>query len=146
MTGRVAGLLDRHRQGGNLPKIFYTDTSAEYWRGDVGLSPTDLETGGDATAGGVRRYYLHPPSMDRALLNSTTPRSLEALAAILLMWRTIGRSIAPRCRICFRGSPWVNRRRTVHSRWLKMERVKHVVRLFPILPGSASWPVRPRMS
>ena len=33
ITGQTAGLLDRHSESGNLPKIFYTDTAAEYWRG-----------------------------------------------------------------------------------------------------------------
>src|SRR5262249_57800270 len=33
-SGRTAGLLDLQRSAGNVPKIFQTDTSAEYWRGD----------------------------------------------------------------------------------------------------------------
>ena len=75
MTGKAAGLLDRHREGGNLPKIFYTDTSAEYWRGDAGLSHTDLETGGDAELPeNVRRYLFastqHGPGV--AELNDST--------------------------------------------------------------------------
>ena len=31
-SGRTAGLLDLQRAAGNVPKIFQTDTSAEYWR------------------------------------------------------------------------------------------------------------------
>jgi hypothetical protein len=59
LTGRVGGLLDVHRASGNLPKIFYTDTSAEYWRGDAGLSHADLENGGDAELpDNVRRYLF----------------------------------------------------------------------------------------
>lgn len=59
LTGQHAGLLDAHRINGNMPKIFYTDTSAEYWRGDAGLSHTDLESGGDAELpGNVRRYLF----------------------------------------------------------------------------------------
>lgn len=58
-TGAVGGLLDAHRTQGNLPKIFYTDTAAEYWRGDAGLAHTDLETDGDATLpDNVRRYLF----------------------------------------------------------------------------------------
>ncbi|PPR61239.1 MAG: hypothetical protein CFH10_01226 [Alphaproteobacteria bacterium MarineAlpha4_Bin2] len=58
-TGKTAGLLDRHRETRHMPKIFYTDTSAEYWRGDAGLSHTNLETGGDADLpDNVRRYLF----------------------------------------------------------------------------------------
>jgi hypothetical protein len=59
LTGCVGGLLDVHRASGNLPKIFYTDTSAEYWRGDAGLSHANLENGGDAELpDNVRRYLF----------------------------------------------------------------------------------------
>lgn len=34
MSGRVDGLLRRQREIGGVPKIFWTNTSAEYWRGD----------------------------------------------------------------------------------------------------------------
>ena len=43
-SGRREGLLDRLRAGECLPKIIYTDTSAEYWRGDAGLTHRDLES------------------------------------------------------------------------------------------------------
>ena len=49
-TGRREGLLDRLRAAGCVPKIVYTDTSAEYWRGDAGLTHRDLESGADAGA------------------------------------------------------------------------------------------------
>ena len=59
VTGQTSGLLDRHREAGNLPKIFYTDTAAEYWRGDAGLPHTNLESGGDAELpDNVRRYLF----------------------------------------------------------------------------------------
>jgi hypothetical protein len=59
MTGKSAGLLDRQAEKGGLPKIIYTDTSSEYWRGDAGLSHGDLTTGGDAALpDGVRRYLF----------------------------------------------------------------------------------------
>ncbi|MBT3532712.1 MAG: hypothetical protein HN478_02470, partial [Rhodospirillaceae bacterium] len=58
-SGQTAGLLDRQTAKGGLPKIFYTDTSSEYWRGDAGLSHGDLATGGDAVLpDGVRRYLF----------------------------------------------------------------------------------------
>ena len=34
-TGQTAGLLDSLRERKVLPKIMYTDTSSEYWRGDA---------------------------------------------------------------------------------------------------------------
>ncbi len=58
-ANQAAGLLDRQTAKGGLPKIFYTDTSSEYWRGDAGLSHGDLVSGGDATLpDGVRRYLF----------------------------------------------------------------------------------------
>ena len=58
-TGKTAGLLDAQRARGGLPKIFYTDTSSEYWRGDANLSHTDLGTSGDAgLPDNVRRYLF----------------------------------------------------------------------------------------
>ena len=49
-SGRREGLLDRLRAAGSVPKIVYTDTSAEYWRGDAGLTHLDLESGADGAA------------------------------------------------------------------------------------------------
>ena len=58
-TGRRAGLLDRLRDSGYLPKIYYTDTSSEYWRGDAGLAHADPESGEDiALPDNVRRYLF----------------------------------------------------------------------------------------
>ena len=58
-TGRRAGLLDRQRALGSMPKIFYTDTSSEYWRGDAALAHCDIETGADVEPpAGVRRYLF----------------------------------------------------------------------------------------
>jgi hypothetical protein len=57
-TGATAGLLDLQRQRGGVPKIMYTDTSAEYWRGDAGLTHTDLRTGADVELPDNTRRYL----------------------------------------------------------------------------------------
>ena len=54
-----SGLLDRQREKGGLPKIFYTDTSAEYWRGDASL--THIPSAGDRDLDlpeNVRRYLF----------------------------------------------------------------------------------------
>ena len=58
-TGATAGLLDVQRERGGVPKIFYTDTSAEYWRGDAGLTHVDLQTEADVPLpDNVRRYLF----------------------------------------------------------------------------------------
>lgn len=58
-TGRKAGLLDRLRDTPCAPKIFYTDTSSEYWRGDAGLAHADPRTGDDIVLPeNVRRYLF----------------------------------------------------------------------------------------
>jgi hypothetical protein len=43
LTGERGALLTRQAQRGGLPKIFLTNTSAEYWRGDGSLIHTDVE-------------------------------------------------------------------------------------------------------
>ena len=58
-TGGGAGLLDRQALLGGVPKIFYTDTSAEYWRGDSSLTHIDPVTGADLELpANVRRFLL----------------------------------------------------------------------------------------
>jgi hypothetical protein len=42
LTGQTDGLLRRQRVHFGVPKIFATNTSAEYWRGDCSLLHTDL--------------------------------------------------------------------------------------------------------
>lgn len=59
LTGQTGGLLDRQRQHGGVPRIIYTDTSSEYWRGDASLTHTDLASGGDREVpNGIRRYLF----------------------------------------------------------------------------------------
>ena len=57
-SGLRAGLLDRQRALGCVPKIFHTDTSSEYWRGDAGLTHHDLESGADVEPPAEVRRYL----------------------------------------------------------------------------------------
>jgi len=61
-SAREAGLLDRQRACGCLPRIVYTDTSAEYWRGDASLAHMDVDG---------RRDVEPPPEVRRYLLAST---------------------------------------------------------------------------
>ena len=59
VTGAQGSMLDALEQRGNVPKIMFTNTSAEYWRGDAALIHTDLETLTDAPESPhARRYHF----------------------------------------------------------------------------------------
>ena len=59
VTGAQGSLLDSLEQQGKVPKVMFTNTSAEYWRGDAALIHTDLETLTDAPESpSVRRYHF----------------------------------------------------------------------------------------
>lgn len=59
VTGDRGSLLENMERRGPLPKIIFTNTSAEYWRGDAALIHTDLETMTDAPQSqSVRRYHF----------------------------------------------------------------------------------------
>jgi Alpha/beta hydrolase domain len=46
-TGRCDGLLEHLASRRRVPKIFFTNTSCEYWRGDASLIHTDATGAGD---------------------------------------------------------------------------------------------------
>jgi len=56
LTGAADGLLNRQRAVGGMPKIFFTNTAAEYWRGDASLIHTNL-AGNDLTPPADVRVY-----------------------------------------------------------------------------------------
>jgi hypothetical protein len=59
VTGRAGALLARLEADGKRPKVMFTNSSAEYWRGDAALIHTDLERMADAPeAAHVRRYHF----------------------------------------------------------------------------------------
>jgi hypothetical protein len=67
-TGDSAGLLDRQHAHGAVPKIIYTNTASEYWRGDASLAHTSAVDGSDVEPPTVTRHYLfastqHGPGM-----------------------------------------------------------------------------------
>ena len=91
-SGKREGLLDRLRAGECLPKIVYSDTSAEYWRGDAGLAHHDLADGADGGAdveppAEVRRYLFagtqHGPGVlpftDRSMFGSRGANRFNAV-------------------------------------------------------------------
>ena len=59
VTGLTGSLMGCMRERGAAPKVMFTNTSAEYWRGDAALIHTDLETMSDAPElDSVRRYHF----------------------------------------------------------------------------------------
>ena len=58
LTGQRGALLARQASRGGLPKIFTTNSSAEYWRGDGSLIHTDVEARADVDAPADVRMYL----------------------------------------------------------------------------------------
>jgi hypothetical protein len=62
-TGRMDGLLTRLAArvwlvpGGKVPKIFFTNSSAEYWRGDAALVHTNLDGSRDVASSATVRIY-----------------------------------------------------------------------------------------
>jgi hypothetical protein len=58
VTGQRGSLLGRQAARGGLPKIFTTNSSAEYWRGDGSLIHTDVDARADVDAPSDVRMYL----------------------------------------------------------------------------------------
>jgi len=59
LTGSTGGLLDRLSETGDLPKIIFTDSAAEYWRGDAALAHIDTTGQRDlAEHPSTRRYHF----------------------------------------------------------------------------------------
>jgi hypothetical protein len=57
-SGRSAGLLDSLAATDSVPKIVYTDSAAEYWRGDATLAHTDTTAEQDLAEHPQSRSYL----------------------------------------------------------------------------------------
>ncbi|MCH8108242.1 MAG: hypothetical protein IIB30_07810 [Chloroflexi bacterium] len=58
-TGRTDGLLSRLAARGKVPKIFFTNSACEYWRGDASLTHVSLEGERDLSPPEpVRIYYF----------------------------------------------------------------------------------------
>ena len=115
-TGRTEGLLARLAARGKVPKIFFINTSAEYWAGHAALPHTDLDGTRDlAPAGTVRIDHLagtqHGPG--NLLLTATGPADearghhrpntvdyrplLRAALVQMDRWVTTGQAPPPSC-------------------------------------------------
>ena len=58
LTGQKGSLLGRQASRGGLPRIFTTNSSAEYWRGDGSLVHTDVDARADVEGLPEVRMYL----------------------------------------------------------------------------------------
>ncbi len=99
----TAGLLAPQRQKGSVPKLFLTNTSWEYWRGDGALVHVDPETGADLPLDPDTRAYLlsgtdhiggmpikdQMPTANPVHTHDTSP-ILRALFAALVDWACNG--------------------------------------------------------
>ena len=113
-TGKTDGLLSRLSARGEVPKTIFTNTSAEYWRGDGSLIHTDAEGTRDvAPSESVRIYCFagthhpsgffpltdtHPMNGHRGerLLNSVDYTPLVRAAVVALdRWVTSGEPPPP---------------------------------------------------
>jgi hypothetical protein len=56
-TGRTDGLLARLAARGKVPKVFFINTSAEYWNGHAALTHTDLDGKRDLSPSETVRVY-----------------------------------------------------------------------------------------
>ena len=56
-TGETGSMLGALEARGKVPRIMFTNTSAEYWRGDAALIHTNLETMTDAAESDSVRHY-----------------------------------------------------------------------------------------
>lgn len=98
-----AGLFDRQRQLGAMPKVVLTNSAWEYWRSDAALNHIDPEAERDLPDAPDTRLYLFagadhlgPDPMKRAMPLANPPNTLSATALLraaftnLVAWVTEG--------------------------------------------------------
>ncbi len=80
VTGQTGALLQRLDTRGKTPKIMFTNTSAEYWRGDAALIHTDLAHMTDAAeSAAVRRYHFAGTQHGSGLFPLVDVRDLDGI-------------------------------------------------------------------
>jgi hypothetical protein len=116
VTGQTGSLLARLHTHGKVPKIMFTNTSAEYWRGDAALIHTDLVHMTEALeSDAIRRYHfagaqhgigvfppitVRPTDGIRGQLPFNTVDYTPLLRAVLTnldRWVTLGTPPPPSC-------------------------------------------------
>lgn len=84
VTGQHGALLERLEASGHMPKVMFTNTSAEYWRGDAALIHTDLAQMCDAPeSAAVRRYHLAGAQHGPGVFPPLTVRPADGLRGAL---------------------------------------------------------------
>ena len=77
-TGRTDGLLSRLEAPGKAPKVFLTNSSAEYWRGDASLIHVDASGTRDLAPGeSVRIYHFAGTQHGSGVLPLTDSNPLD---------------------------------------------------------------------
>jgi len=80
VTGETGSLLARMETRGQVPKIMFTNTSAEYWRGDAALIHTDLVHMTDAPESvSVRRYHFAGAQHSSGIFPPITMRPTDGI-------------------------------------------------------------------
>ena len=80
VTGASGSITARLDESGNVPKIMFTNTSAEYWRGDAALIHTDFSAMTDAPESeNVRRYHFAGTQHGTGTFPPETIRQMDAL-------------------------------------------------------------------
>jgi hypothetical protein len=80
VTGQQGALLARMEARGKIPKMLFTNTSAEYWRGDAALIHTDLVHLTDAPeSASVRRYHFAGTQHSGGVFPPTTRRASDGI-------------------------------------------------------------------
>ena len=80
VSGAIGSLTARLEESGNVPKIMFTNTSAEYWRGDAALIHTDISAMTDAAESeNVRRYHFAGTMHGTGTFPPETIRQMDGL-------------------------------------------------------------------
>jgi hypothetical protein len=109
LTGSEDGILRIAQGSGTVPKIFYTNTSNEYWRSSASLIHTTLDGLKDAEPAPTTRIYFltgcqhgpgaWPPRNDSSLLYAVNTNDyrpiMRALLAAMNNWLTTGKEPPP---------------------------------------------------
>lgn len=84
LTGQTGSLLARLEACEKMPKVIFTNTSAEYWRGDAALIHTDLVQMTDAPEStAVRRYHFAGAQHGVGVFPPITVRPTDGIRAQL---------------------------------------------------------------
>lgn len=99
VTGASGSMLDRARASGHVPRVFFTQTSTEYWSRAASLLHTDVEGKVDADVDPSVRIYMIAGTAHNSMtggayqspVNRTTTRpAMRALLVALDRWAADG--------------------------------------------------------